>query len=312
MYKKPVFVAITVLLLVFGVVLICCDNGGFSGVFLPITKSAVSIPPFVGRPVVTTDEAKKLLDLLRDSNFADTLDKAWYTAYNNAFSIKYGSYPLFEQSVIGKKSFSHSVKIDKDGGPLLIAEANKITPNNVLAATMKGNNKYSWSSNYPYNPSTTSTSGNVVPPDGTTQSVSSSESREYNISGGSYQETIGSTTLSVAGVVTVKTESTSKYTYNAAKTTPVPTDAIYQRNSSSKSSRTVTLSISDGTMGGKFIFSEAGDYISKGRAAEMKGGSVSSNIEVYDNSGKKIVTLNGSYDLDSIFSGRSNGSAYDY
>ncbi|MDR2924169.1 MAG: hypothetical protein LBU85_12625 [Treponema sp.] len=281
MYKKHVSEAISVLLLVFGAVLIGCDNGG-GGLGLPGTAKASAIPNYSGRAVTNTDEAEDLLyAAFRRSDFVDTLQNAWQTASNQALTDKYGSDRYASQA--GKKSFSFSVKIDD--ATVLKKEANDVTTGTVTGATMKGEQKYSWSSNHPY---IYNKSYDWIPPVGTTQSSSSSQSIEYKISEGFYTETIGSGKVQIAGVVTVKNESSGSSKYKtAASDTAAPK---YEEDYSSKYSTAIALSISDGTMGGKFIFSEASDY-NGSRTAKTKGGNITSSVEVYDNAGKKVITL---------------------
>ena len=283
---------------VIGFSFVTCSNsdeggggGGGGSLSLPSPINPSSIQGYTGRAVETTDEALALLEGMGESEFLDVLGIARSNAFSNAFLAKYDSYESFRDFMdaqADKKSFSFSVPIN-DSDTLKDA-ANEVTPNSVTAATIKGNGNFSYSSNIPFG-----TDGDDWVA-GDTATQSSSSTITYNISTGKY--TKGSYTI--AGTITAQCELSYKETYKTAETSTI--HEKWTGGTSGTAKITAALSISDGTRGGKFVASSAMGMHQISRTIETKEEKIASDVEVYDNTGKKIITLDS----------RHNGLADEY
>ena len=265
------------------------DSGSNSGggLTLPAAVNPGKVQNFEGTAVADKDEALELLEAMGEIGFFEVLRDAKSTAFDAAFTAAYGkSFDDFYDELDGKTSYSVSIKI-ADSDELKDA-ANAVTAGSVTAATIKGTFKAAVSSSVPFGSS-------AVPVVGDTMSLSTSSDLTYDISGGFYTEEVSGTTYKIAGVITVQVEQGYQSAYKAEETAIA--DEKYTGDISATVKMTATLSISDGTKGGKFSASIARGQNQQLRTVGEKYEMFTSDVEVYDNTGKKIITL------DSYFNG---------
>jgi len=278
---------------VIGFSFVTCSNsdeggggGGGGGVSLPGAIKPGSIQDYTGRAVETTDEALALLQGMGESGFFGALGIAQSNAFDKAFSEKYGPLREFFEAQADKKSFSFSVPIN-DSNTLKEAAIEVTSNNSVTAATIKGNGNFSYSANVPYG--THEDDWDV----GDTATQSSSSTITYNISDGKYTQEVSGTTYKIAGTITVQCELRDQQTYKTAETSTI--DEKRTGSTSETVKITAALSISDGTKGGKFVASAAMGTRQISRTTETKEETIASDVEVYDNTGKKIIILDSYY-----------------
>ncbi|MDR2941119.1 MAG: hypothetical protein LBV17_00815 [Treponema sp.] len=299
---NKILCAVAVLVLTWALIA-CKDDEGLS---LPnVIKASELKQNFEGNVVATEDEAMTLLNAVLDSwgnsSFFSLLEKANDDAFLAAFEKNYGkSRSVYTSEQFNNKKASSEVNIDDN--EILKNLANSYDPrSDVTVASYKGKSKESIKSNLPiavYKAQYNIQSITPTLEDGDYIASENSYDKTFAITNGFYTFSSGTSVYKIQGYVTYEASNSYERTKRGEK--GVNDSTKYDISSSSWEKISATLSISNGTKGGKFILSSAyeGNNNSTARTIEenTKGedGSIRSDIEVYDNNNTLILTIRAS------------------
>jgi len=294
--KKVLYAA--VLLIIAVALFSCADNGG--SLSLLGVKKAGDLQNFDGTEIVQKDVAFDLLKaVFNDSTtssifgtggpsgpFMKMLVEANDAVYKTAFQTKYNttsskySY-LYNQLTSSNTSASVSVDL-KDNDDVLKSKAN------VTKASING------SSNSSRKYSGSATALRIE------SSTEESIKKTFAITDGFYSFTTSGVTYKAAGYITVEAKDNlkSNSTYGTdSNGLPTLTKSessgyeLYKVSAALTISKSTTSGGTTTTTGGKFIISYSSESSDKSRYSEGSGGTIYSDIQVYDNNNTLLWTI---------------------
>jgi len=268
----------------------CKKDEGDDSYFLPGAVPASSVQDFKGTAVKSVSEAVKLYNDAFETNFLPQLLTANKTAHDNAFKAKYGGdMEKYMKDYIKEHP-------DAESGEYNIDINDKSALAKLMASVTTGiisGSDYGYSgTNLKLKDVITAMLDTEVEDafknSGDYFDTSVSGSRVFEITKGFYEEAKGGIIYKIAGYITVEySQNDSKYLKDKAK-------KIFSQSNNGTRNISMTLSISDGTSGGKFIISaaedyyETKDYIRDTSSGENKAESV---LEVYNNDDELIFAI---------------------